>query len=185
MLARPAGAAAGNGGTPALEWYPPGRLVAWAAGLGALSVIVAIPHFGLDGESIRTNLHSALAQLLRLETDAGTPLRGQGPRRPPAPARFSGGGGAAGRRCAVDADQRAQSLARRARRQFLRPAEAAVAANVRHDLPAPAGGGARRRHRAELRARPSRHPRRGGGGRATHGVRRARLRRAARPHPDA
>ena len=78
MLARPAGAGAGNGGAPTLEWYPPGRLVAWAAGLGALSVMVAIPHFGLDGESIRTSLHSALAQLLRLETDAGTPLAANG-----------------------------------------------------------------------------------------------------------
>ncbi len=77
MLARPAGAAAGNGGTPALEWYPPGRLVAWAAGLGALSVMVAIPNFGLDGDSIRTSLHSALAQLLRLEPNAGTPLAAQ------------------------------------------------------------------------------------------------------------
>jgi Predicted membrane protein (DUF2232) len=68
MLARPAGA--GNGSAPALEWYPPGRLVAWAAGLGALTVIIAIPNFGLDGETIRANLHSALAQLLRLETGA-------------------------------------------------------------------------------------------------------------------
>src|SRR5882757_4205186 len=30
MLARPAMAGA-NGAAPALEWYPPGRLVAWAA----------------------------------------------------------------------------------------------------------------------------------------------------------
>ncbi len=68
MLARPVG---GNGGAPTLEWYPPGRLVVWAASLGALTVIVAIPNFGLDGETIRANLHRALAQLLQVETGSG------------------------------------------------------------------------------------------------------------------
>ncbi len=68
MLARPVG----NGGTPTLEWYPVGRLVAWAAGLGALAVIVAIPNFGLDGESVRANLHKALAHLLQVETGSTT-----------------------------------------------------------------------------------------------------------------
>ena len=67
MLARPVG----NGGAPTLEWYPAGRLVAWAASLGALTVIVAIPNFGLDGESIRASLHSALAQLLQVEAGSG------------------------------------------------------------------------------------------------------------------
>ena len=37
MLARPV-ATGGNGGAPALEWYPPGRLVMWAAILAALVV---------------------------------------------------------------------------------------------------------------------------------------------------
>jgi hypothetical protein len=65
MLARPAG----NGAT-ALEWYPPGRLVVWAAILGGLVVVVAIPNFGSDAESFRAGLRNALTHILRVETDA-------------------------------------------------------------------------------------------------------------------
>ena len=54
----------------ALEWYPPGRLVVWAAMLGALVVVVAIPNFGLDAESFRAGLRDALTHILRVETDA-------------------------------------------------------------------------------------------------------------------
>jgi len=42
--------------------------VLWAAVLGALVVLVAIPNFGLDAESFRAGLHSALARMLRIET---------------------------------------------------------------------------------------------------------------------
>ena len=66
MLARPVG----NGGAPTLEWYPPGRLVIWAAILGALVVVVAIPNFGLDAESFRAGLRDALTHILRVEIDA-------------------------------------------------------------------------------------------------------------------
>jgi hypothetical protein len=69
MLARPAGA---NGQREAqFEWYPPGRLVVWAALLAALVVLVAIPNFGMDAESFRGGLRSALSAILRAET--GTP----------------------------------------------------------------------------------------------------------------
>ena len=75
MLARPL-PAGGNGGAPPLEWYPPGRLVMWAAILAALVVLVAIPNFGTDAESFRAGMHHALARLLRVETGepAGGPL---------------------------------------------------------------------------------------------------------------
>jgi len=66
MLARPA-AAGGNGAAPALEWYPPGRLVMWAAILAALVVLVAILSFGADVESFRASMRHDLAQLLRVE----------------------------------------------------------------------------------------------------------------------
>jgi hypothetical protein len=73
MLARPglaaAGAAPGQNNAP-LEWYPPGRLVIWAAILGALVVVVAIPNFGLDAESFRASLNGALARMLQIETGA-------------------------------------------------------------------------------------------------------------------
>jgi hypothetical protein len=64
MLARPVA----NGGETHLEWYPPGRLVVWAALLGALIVIAAIPTFGLDGESFRAGLRGSLNHMLRIET---------------------------------------------------------------------------------------------------------------------
>ena len=66
MLARPAG-----NGAAALEWYPPGRLLVWAALLGAFLVFVAIPHFGLDAESFRAGSRKLFAAVLRAET--GTP----------------------------------------------------------------------------------------------------------------
>ncbi len=73
MLARPATNGGGHSGTgaAALEWYPPGRLVAWAAVLATLIVMVAIPNFGIDAESFHAGLHDALARMLRIET--GTP----------------------------------------------------------------------------------------------------------------
>jgi hypothetical protein len=76
MLARPAPAGANGGSPAAIEWYPPGRLVVWAAVLAALVVIVAIPNFGTDAESFRAALHDALAAILRLmsETPANAPL---------------------------------------------------------------------------------------------------------------
>jgi hypothetical protein len=66
MLARPV-AAGGNGAAPALEWYPPGRLVMWAAILAAVVVLVAIPNFGSDAEAFRTGMHAALAKVLGVE----------------------------------------------------------------------------------------------------------------------
>ena len=71
MLARPA-PAGGNGKSPAvLEWYPPGRLVVWAAALAALSVLVAMLNFGTDADSFRSGFHDKLVMMLRLAT--GTP----------------------------------------------------------------------------------------------------------------
>ena len=68
MLARPLG----NGGATALEWYPPGRLVVWAAVLGGLVVVVAIPNFGFDAESFRAGLRQALTHILRVDTEVPT-----------------------------------------------------------------------------------------------------------------
>lgn len=68
MLARPG---SGNGESTGLEWYPPGRLVVWAAGLAALIVVAAIPNFGGDAASFRAGLHSALTSMLQVETAGG------------------------------------------------------------------------------------------------------------------
>jgi Predicted membrane protein (DUF2232) len=77
MLARPATAATSERqGEAAFEWYPPGRLVLWAALLAALVVLAAIPNFGTDAESFRAGLRGALSAILRVETGApaGAPL---------------------------------------------------------------------------------------------------------------
>ncbi len=67
MLARPVG---GNGAQAQLEWYPPGRLVAWAAALAALMVIVTILYFGFDPHRFQEGLTRLLTQIFRAETDS-------------------------------------------------------------------------------------------------------------------
>jgi hypothetical protein len=61
MLARPAG-----NGHAALEWYPAGRLLLWAAGFAALVVIVGVLNLGTDFDSFRSNFHEALDRVLRI-----------------------------------------------------------------------------------------------------------------------
>jgi hypothetical protein len=61
LLARPAG----NGGGGALEWYPIGRLVLWAALLGTLVVAAAVPNFGTDQESLQAALRKTYERILR------------------------------------------------------------------------------------------------------------------------
>ncbi|MGA8388696.1 MAG: DUF2232 domain-containing protein [Pseudolabrys sp.] len=74
MLARPVAATNGSGqGAASFEWYPPGRLVVWAAALGVLVVIVAIPNFGIDADSFRAGLRDALNAIMRV--NSGTPAR--------------------------------------------------------------------------------------------------------------
>jgi hypothetical protein len=72
MLARPIPAAA-EGGEPALEWYPPGRLVLWAALAGTLFAILvslAMTDFALDADTFRTALGAAFSRLFRVESGA-------------------------------------------------------------------------------------------------------------------
>jgi hypothetical protein len=70
LLARPAGNGSG------LEWYPAGRIIVWAAILGALIVIATIPSFGWTIESFNAALRSALERVFRaqMRTPTGTPL---------------------------------------------------------------------------------------------------------------
>jgi hypothetical protein len=64
LLARPG--AAGSGAD--VEWYPPGRLVLWAAALGAVVVTIALFQVGTDEESIRNGLKAGLERIFRLQT---------------------------------------------------------------------------------------------------------------------
>jgi hypothetical protein len=61
LLARPAGPAG------ELEWYPPGRLVLWAAILGALVILVALSQFGGDEATIQTSLRNAFDRMFRAQ----------------------------------------------------------------------------------------------------------------------
>jgi Predicted membrane protein (DUF2232) len=73
LLGRPVA----NGGTAHMEWYPPGRLVLWAALVGAAVVVGALAMFGGDEATIRHGLRGAVDQVLRLQGEAGedAPLR--------------------------------------------------------------------------------------------------------------
>lgn len=53
-----------------VEWYPVGRLVMWAAIIGTVAVLIAIPTFGTDRESLQAGLRSAFERAMRLP-DAG------------------------------------------------------------------------------------------------------------------
>ena len=61
LLARP-GASAGD-----FEWYPPGRLVVWAAILGALVIMAALPQFGGSEAAIQSTLRSGFERMLRAQ----------------------------------------------------------------------------------------------------------------------
>jgi hypothetical protein len=67
LLARPASAS-----PEGLQWYPVERLLLWAALLGALGIILAIPMFGTDAESFHAGLRHALDRLLGVGTNAAS-----------------------------------------------------------------------------------------------------------------
>jgi hypothetical protein len=59
-----------------LDWYPVGRLVLWAAVLGALVALIAIAQLGGDAATIQQTLHRAFEHMLRLQLEipADAPL---------------------------------------------------------------------------------------------------------------
>jgi len=59
LLARPAT----NGSGSHMEWYPPGRLVLWAALLGAAVVAAAIMSLGSDEDTIRAGLKGGIERM--------------------------------------------------------------------------------------------------------------------------
>lgn len=49
---------------PALEWYPVGRLVAWAAGIGGALMLVSVMAFGLTLESYEASIRGILTRMV-------------------------------------------------------------------------------------------------------------------------
>jgi hypothetical protein len=73
LLARPGnetGAQGSLAASAALEWYPPGRLVVWAAVLATLVVVCGLLVIGTDADAVRAGLSKSLSRLLRPETGA-------------------------------------------------------------------------------------------------------------------
>jgi hypothetical protein len=60
LLARPAAHPDGE-----VEWYPVGRLVLWAAIMGALVVFAAVPNFGTDQQTVQAGLRKSYDRILR------------------------------------------------------------------------------------------------------------------------
>jgi hypothetical protein len=67
LLARPTGVPA------AVEWYPIGRIVLWAAVIGTMVVVVVIPTFGTDKDSFQAGLRGAFERAIRLQAPAAGP----------------------------------------------------------------------------------------------------------------
>lgn len=65
LLARPAEEAeqtgvGGNTASGAMEWYPPGRILAWTALMAGCVAALSVPLFGMDVETYRANLKEIL-----------------------------------------------------------------------------------------------------------------------------
>lgn len=67
---------AANGSAGEMEWYPVGRLVLWAAIMGALVIAVAVLTFGFDKETFQTELRNAFERALKAQ-GAPSPIPGR------------------------------------------------------------------------------------------------------------
>ncbi len=68
LLGRPvAGVSSGNGAaplTPAMEWYPVGRILVWTAGFAVLTTVAALLTLGTDGATISGALRRGLLRIV-------------------------------------------------------------------------------------------------------------------------
>jgi hypothetical protein len=59
--------------TGGIEWYPIGRLLLWAAIIGAAVVVIAIPNFGTDKDSVQSGLRNAFERAMNVPEPTGGP----------------------------------------------------------------------------------------------------------------
>jgi hypothetical protein len=69
MLGRPVttGVSSGNGAaaiSPALEWYPIGRILIWTAGFAALTTVAGLLTLGADGATITATMRRGLLEMV-------------------------------------------------------------------------------------------------------------------------
>jgi hypothetical protein len=57
-----------------LDWYPVGRILLWAAILGTLVVVAAVPTLGLDEETFRTTLRKGFERIISAQGQAKSPV---------------------------------------------------------------------------------------------------------------
>jgi len=78
LLSRDTGqpGAADQSAQPDIEWYPPGKLVIWAAVMAGVLTALTIPIFGLDADSYYTALQTMIENtvLKDIENNLPTPL---------------------------------------------------------------------------------------------------------------
>ena len=71
----PTGASAGNGAAPvapAMEWYPVGRILLWAAGFAALTTMAAMFTLGSDAATISAALRRGLLRIIGVRDSVPT-----------------------------------------------------------------------------------------------------------------
>ncbi|WP_315832327.1 DUF2232 domain-containing protein [Bradyrhizobium prioriisuperbiae] len=70
LLAKPADGSP-EAAQPILEWYPPGRLLAWLAAFASLTTITALLSLGYDATSITDVLKRGLTRMLGMRDSSG------------------------------------------------------------------------------------------------------------------
>ncbi len=67
MLGRPGDVTSPDAATPpAVEWYPPGRLLVWIAGFATLTTMAALLTLGGDAETITAALRRGLSRMMNI-----------------------------------------------------------------------------------------------------------------------
>lgn len=68
LLARPGT----NGSAEAMEWFPPGRLLAWSAIIGTTVVTIAVLSLGFDEETFHAGLRRGILRVIQFGSESGT-----------------------------------------------------------------------------------------------------------------
>lgn len=161
---------------PALDWYPTGRILMWAAVFATITTISAMLTLGTDADTINASLRRGL---MRIMGSRGTSA-GESERVVDALVAIAPGAGDHHR----DDDADTQSVAVGENHHHIRPAEAAVARPAHHHAAEDGAGRAAGRHPALLCRRTAGDAGADHNGRTADGLCRHRLRGVAHGDSD-